>query len=383
MGGDASKYNNEKNLRINIESNKVCYFPGEIMTGTITLFPFQQSFEKIKANPKLYIIITEFKHYTYRAGGKRKKHYINVNEEKNLLNTIIEFGNFVSMDYSAGFKIPFSVQIPNDAYPSINFGDYNIVKHLFTVELPDVEAKRTKIFGVKHNFPNNLENNLLRNMIEGSQEFKKSKLFFDKGSCLLNVKIPKNYFFYNENIPFEVNLDCSNLKMEIKSLKIKLIRMEKLNLKENYLQSRSSFRKTINKKIIDLEKGLKNYHISDFLEFPKTSDYNSVYPPNVYKSFDEHGLIEVGDSKFSYYLFPSSRNGLLSVDYFIGIFINFDSSFTFDEELLIPIYFSANFENNNNMNPMINQGNSSQSPYICQNDIYSYNNNINANFPPQ
>lgn len=211
MGGDTSKYNNEKNLSIKIESNKVCYFPGEIMSGTITLFPLIKSFEKIMANPKLNIIITEFKHYSYKRGSGKSRHNEIVKEERNLINTSIDFGNFVSMDYSAGFKIPFSVQIPNDAYPTINFGWGDFVKHSFIVELPDVEAKRTKIFAIKNNFPNNLDNTLLRIKIEENKEYKKSKLFVGKGSCLINFKMPKNYFFYNEKIPFEVNLDCSNL----------------------------------------------------------------------------------------------------------------------------------------------------------------------------
>ncbi len=44
----------------------------------------------------------------------------------------------------------------------------------------------------------------------------------------------KNYFFYNEKIPFEVNLDCSNLKMEINSVKISLLRKERRNKKKDY-----------------------------------------------------------------------------------------------------------------------------------------------------
>ena len=383
MGGDASKYNNEKNLSINIESNKVCYFPGEIMSGTITLFPFLQSFEKIMEYPKLNITINELKHYSYTTGSGKHKRTVHVKEEKNLVNTSIEFVNYVSMDFSAGFKIPFSVQIPDDAYPSINFGYNDVVRHSFIVELPEVEAKRTKIFAIKNNFPKNRDNTLLKDMIEENKEFKKSKLFFEKGSCLLNFKMPKNYFYYNEKIPFEVNLDCSNLKMEIKSVKISLYRRERNNLKTDYSKTRNSGGKIINQKLIDLQKGLNNYHISDIIEFPTSSDNNCLYPPNVYKSLDEHGLLEVNDSKFTYYLYPSSYNGLLSVDYFISLDINFDSSLTFDEEFLVPIYFSANFENNNNMDQMTNQGYSSLNPYTSSNDIYSNNINNNVNFPPQ
>ena len=89
MGGDTSKYNNEKNLSIKIESNKVCYFPGEIMSGTITLFPLIKSFEKIMANPKLNIIITEFKHYSYKRGSGKSRHNEIVKEERNLIPALI------------------------------------------------------------------------------------------------------------------------------------------------------------------------------------------------------------------------------------------------------------------------------------------------------
>ena len=106
---------------------------------------------------------------------------------------------------------------------------------------------------------------------------------------------------------------------------------------------------------------------------------------------------------------------MVSVDYFISVKIYFDTSLTFDEEFFVPIYFSANFLNNCNMNPMINPGVSSSIPYVSSNignnninfgnnynmnpmvkqgvsdsipytssnNIYNNNNNINANFAPQ
>ena len=388
MGGEYSKYNNEKNLSINIESNKVCYFPGEIMSGTITLFPLLQSFEKVMANPKLNITITEFKYYSYSKRSGKHSTTVTRKEEKNIVNTSIDFGALVTPDYSAGFKVPFSIQIPNDAYPSLFF--YRAyVKHYFIVELPELNAKRTKMIVIKNNFPNNVDNTLLRNMIEENKEYKKSKLFFNKGSCLLNIKMPKNHFFYNEKIPLEINLDCSNLKMEIKSIRISLLRKTRKNVSNDYSNINKSDEEKINQKKFDLEKGLGNYHISDFIEFPTTSDYKSVYPPNVYSSFEEHGLLEINDSKFEYQLYPSTFNGLVSVDYFIDLKIYFDSSLTYDEEFRVPIYFSANFENNYNnnynynMNPMINQGVSNSIPYVSSNNIYCYNNNINTNITPQ
>ena len=134
MGGDLySQYNNEKDVCLNIESKKVCVFPGEIITGTITLFPFIQSFEKITTNPKLNITITELKRYSYSTGSGKNRRTVVKREERNLVSTSIDFGAFVTMDFSAGFKVPFSVQIPNDAYPSINFGYGGYVRHLFII----------------------------------------------------------------------------------------------------------------------------------------------------------------------------------------------------------------------------------------------------------
>ena len=377
MGGNIySQYNNEKNMTINIESNKVCYFPGEIMYGTITLFPFMESFQKILDNPKLNITITELKRYSYSTGGKHK-HTVIKEEENNLVGTTINFGNFVSMDSSKSFQVPFSIPIPIYTYPSINFFYNGYVKHFIIVELPDIQAKRTKMFVVKNILPNNLDNSLLRNMIEENKEYKKSKLFFGKGSCLLNIKIPKNYFFYNEKIPFEVNIDYTNLKMEIKSIKVSLRRNARKNNYQDYSEVQRNEINELNKKNYNLEKGLNNFHISDFLEFPTSSDYNSVYPPNVYLSFEEHGLTEVNDTKFEYNLFPSTINGLVSVDYFIALKIYFDSLFTFNEELLIPIYFCVKPENNYSMNPMIIPGDSSS---IASTKI---DNSINTNFAPK
>lgn len=378
-----SKYNNEKNISINIESDKVCYFPGEMMSGTITLFPFIQSFEKIMANPKLNITIKEIKHYSYSTGSGKNRRTVSRNEDNDLFSTSIDFGNLVTMDYSAGFKVPFSIQIPYNAYPSIKFAYAGIVKHYIIIELPDLKAKRTKMIVIKNNFPNNLDNTLLRNMIEENKEYKKSKLFVDKGSCLLNFKMPKNYFFYNEKIPFEANLDYSNLKMEIKSISVSLWRKDRKNSSKDYSSIMRSSSENLAQKKYNLEKGLKNFHISDYLEFPISSDYNSVYPPNVYTSFDKHGLLELNDTKFEYKLFPSSYNGLVSVDYFIDLKIFFDSSLTFDEEFIVLIYFSANSDNIYYMNPMSNQGTGSSIPYISSSDIYNNNNNINANFIPK
>ena len=120
-----------------------------------------------------------------------------------------------------------------------------------------------------------------------------------------------------------------------------------------------------------MEKGLKNYSISDFINFPTSSDYNSVYPPNVYQSLNQHGLFEVNEPNFNYKIYPCSYQGLVSIDYFIKFKICLDSSLTSDERLFIPIYFASNPENNtSNLSPNFQR-------ISCPIPSYSNYNNFN------
>ena len=65
MGNDYyEKYNKEKNMPINIELNKVCYFPEEIIKGTITIFPRLETIDVLNENPELTIKLKEHMQYT-------------------------------------------------------------------------------------------------------------------------------------------------------------------------------------------------------------------------------------------------------------------------------------------------------------------------------
>ena len=108
------EYNNENNMSINIELDKVCYFPEESISGTLTLFPKQEIIDLLKGNPELMVILEEFHRYAYSYGEDDievvTKNYI-------LINTKINFKDSLSSDYSSGIKIPFSLEIPKLATP--------------------------------------------------------------------------------------------------------------------------------------------------------------------------------------------------------------------------------------------------------------------------
>ena len=165
----------------------------------------------------------------------------------------------------------------------------------------------------------------------------------NKGAFLLSVKLPRNYFYYHEKVPLEINIDCSKLKdLTINSVNIRFTIFTRKNFSNDHLKADRTSEDCISNKNINLEKGLSEYKISDFVEFPIDFKY---YTPNVYNEIEKKGPIEVNDS-FGQQLFQSSYNGLVSVDYIIRISLIFGSSLTFDEYLDIPIYFVIKTENN-------------------------------------
>ena len=372
MGTDLyNKYNKEDTLTINIELNKNCFFPGECISGKIILFPRIESIDILMNIPNLNISLMQLQYYSYSRGSGKHRHTVREHEDINLINSSLNIKDFVTPDYLGGFSIPFSVQIPINAYPSIYEDSSVYVKHFLTIELPQVKSKRTKMIFIKNIFPNNLEGNLLRQSINENYEFKKHSFLVSKGLYLINIKLIKNYFFYNEQIPFEINIDASNLDLEIKGVNIYLIRRRSMNNLKDHSEAKSMSEDKINEKNLIWEKGLRNNFISDFINFPTSSDYNSVYPPNVYQSLDQHGSFEVNEPKFNYKIYPCSYQGLVSIDYFIKFKICLDSSLTSDERLYIPIYFASKPENNTTNLSANSRGISYPIP------SYSYYNNFN------
>ena len=338
-----NKVNNEKTISINLEFEKVCYSQGESIIGTIFLFPRLESFFQITDEPTLNIILYQKSHYSYSTGSGKNKRTVTREDIIKLVSDNLNFKNYMTQDLlnGSGFSIPFSVQIPFNAYPTIISSYSAYVAHYITVELPQVEGKRSKKIVIKQNmWPNNSEGTLLNQNIDIHKEYNKKKFLANKGTFLVNVKMPKNYFFYDEKILFEINIDISKLKdLIIDYLTINLFAKIRKNNSQNLSNCTRSNLVEINSKKIDLEKGIEQYNISDFIEFPYNFNIS-----NVYNEIDKNGSIEVNEL-FEQKLYPSCINGLVSVDYQIQILLHLDSSLTFDEDIIIPIYFCLRTDN--------------------------------------
>ena len=287
-----SKFNNDKQLPIHIEINKVCYFPEETISGTITLCPTLEVFDPLSNKPELNIILDEYQCYTYTTGTGNKKKVHHTYNKNSLINTKLNFKEFMTAELSPEIKVPFSVKIPKLSYPTLLLNNNDFVRHYFTIDLPQCNAKRTKVIIIRNVFPNELNKN-----IEIKKDFSKSKLLSNKGSFSVNVKMDKNFYFYEELVPFEMEIDCSKLdeKLKLKTVKILLVRRKRKNYSKELTKERYSRQKEIYTKEINLEKGLTNYTITDLVNFPT----EVRYPPTMYEEFEKHGIYEVNDKKLN------------------------------------------------------------------------------------
>ena len=152
---------------------------------------------------------------------------------------------------------------------------------------------------------------------------------FSKGKFAAILKLDKNIFTYDENINFELEIDCSQLDMKIKSVEINLLRIENKNYKNNIKKARNSSSKRIASKKINLIKGQPKYLIKDNIQFPLLADFN---PIQIYKQLDSMTQIDEKVTK-KIHLAPSCFGGLLSIEYFLKIEFNIDSILSTDEKM--------------------------------------------------
>ena len=372
-----NQYNKQKNIVIEIKLNKTCYFPEDFISGEIVVVPKNDILNKLIQNPELTINIILYQLYieveVETSGDETTTNRIPIKEIRNIFQTTLNFSNYIGHVSAQPFTVPFSVQIPKNVYPSVLIDKETFAIHFFSVEFPHIDAKRTKMFIIKNTFPNNREGNLLVNNCNMDFNYNKKSLFAKKGSYTINVKLPKNYFYYDEKVPFEITIDCSKLDLSIKYLVVSIYRALKKNRPGNHFQEYESKKGSIIKKKIPLEK-LKgtNHHVSDFITFPNGPKDIANYPPNVYKELDNHGIFEVNDS-VKYKLYPSAYYGLVSVDYFLKIKVHF-RLLTGDERILFPIFFcekDPKYDNNFNQPGIIPN----------QNDMLYNQNNTNPFTP--
>ena len=398
MGNDFesnSKYNIEINVKLIIKANKSCYFPGEIIEGNLKLIPKKILKDPIFRKPNIQFNVSQYELYTYY------EHYAdntsckkNCERELLLFSKTIFFDNFQNTDISNGIKIPFSIQIPLKILPSLNF-ENSKTRHFFTVYIPYFYAKKTVCIVIKNIQLFSYSNHLLKIPTIVNKNYEKTKGIFGFKAKKVNCcfKLEKNAFCFNEAISFDIKLDCSILKVQINRIEISIRKFYKKMHSSNIKKLREEKKECVIKKIYKIKKNSDYvYDLKSSISLPK----DNSYLPKVYSYFDKVSVEDVKNYLERVIITPPSYDGLIIINYFLKIKIVFDSFFTSNDELMIPIdFFSsnecANFQNINNnsnqikinLNNEVNTFNKIDQNQNSQNDLPSYNEIIvnNTNKP--
>ena len=215
-----AEYNKQESVELNIIFDKVCYYPGEKVNGTLTINPKPDLQNTILNEINAIIKLVQIQQYTYESGSGQNQHTVTVREKADIVNKNINFNNFKGEDILAGINIPFSISIPIDSQPSLFVRSF-FIKHFIAIDLPGLKSKRALMVFIKSFKKFTLENKLLKMPAIGLGDFykkKKSEYMGGRLSCLL--KIPKNSYFYFDKISFELYLDCTELNMDLASAKV-------------------------------------------------------------------------------------------------------------------------------------------------------------------
>ena len=225
-----------------------------------------------------------------------------------------------------------------------------------------IKAKRSLMIIIKELQSFTLENKLLRMPAIGFGDFyKKRKSNYRGGKVSYLLKIPKNSFSYLESIPYEIYLDCTELNMEVNSLKISLMKNIYFNCKNNnkkhfmtYSKKELAFKNYVSKKNLD------KYYIKDEIQIPQQENNENNIQKEIYTFLENIKTIEV-DYKFpKKELIPFCIGGLISILFSLKIGITYkerrsDSIFELPIQLLdgnsmnLKVY-NPNPNLNNNLN---------------------------------
>ena len=344
---------NDKNsglVNLNIELQKTCYFPGETINGLLIFTPKSGITDALFNDTYSHFVISQKQFYYFRTSSP-----YNVNnqvmEDTILLEKDFNFNNFLNENILIEMKIPFSIQLPINAYPSCFFsGQLAYVTHSLQVEFPKLKAYKSINFIVKNSQYFNNINGLLKEPCQIFKNINKSKFIFKNGNFNTLIKLQKNYFSYDEPVVYDIYLDFSNLDLEINELIIRIIKSCQRNFKNDHNKALILSNDDVAIQKIPLDKNTKKFHFKDAIKIDK-----SHIPSSSYQNMDINGPFELKENK-NFTLTPCCYGGLLSVSFTLNIKLVFDSLLTFNEEFNIPLDFYEKqekdvFNNKNLLNP--------------------------------
>ena len=97
-----TKYNDEKEVKLDISLNKVCYLPGEQIIGNLDIQPKNGISETILNDTNVTIKIIQLQYYSYMEGSGDDSTLISASDEKDILTENLDFMNFKGANILSG-----------------------------------------------------------------------------------------------------------------------------------------------------------------------------------------------------------------------------------------------------------------------------------------
>ena len=386
----SSEFEYNKYIDFTLKLEKICYFPGENINGLINL-KGKPGIE----NPKLtdpgavFIISEKQKNYLSNDINESNIFYIKNEIDNNIYTQNLVFNNFRNADLLSGLNIPFSIQIPPTAHPTCSIyrrrNNIAYIIHCLSVTFQSLSLRRMMLIVIKNN-----PNYIFISPLTLSEKRSKSSLAVKKGDFSINISLPKNVFYYDELVPYEIVLDCTNLNIKVSRLEISLIRNKKINDKNDCHKSIDIIKDNIWTEYKELDTKEKRQIIKGSFQFPQFFGKEKyVYPPSVYEDIEKNEedfpklamFNDLAPFYEKYSLTPSCLYGLMSVEYNFRVKIMFESPLTVDEKFIMTLDFCSRpnepilndiYGNNNDVNSFgINNDNMNANYQINPNEQYS------------
>ena len=355
---DLSEYINEKKITINISIEKITFFPGEELKGFLYI-----KGKPVLTNPLLLyalvsVNITQIYYYEYDLESKleteegQEKLSIKIpfidkireQEKKILYSTTFNYSQYLGSNLMNGIQLPFSLFIPNNLDPSFYYKN-SYIRHILTVDFFGLESKNSLGLVIKNPRYFSLENQSLKEPLTVFKDISKTKmLFFSQGKIAIYITSISNSYKYGSKIPLKINIDASELDLNLIGLQIRFDRYINYNDKENKNIPRKSITNNLFCKNINFEEKKMNYKFELEIE-PPSDDF--CIDPNLLYSVVEGNYVKLNFPKVD--LFPFVSGGLIDCLYAVNIKLCFDSLVTTNETINIPIELYLDDGNNENI----------------------------------
>lgn len=322
-------YIEEDNLSIQIKLNKSCYYPGETLNGTIILQAKTNKISSAFNFTNAIVCITQYQQYKFYLESA----LISKEERSNLLSNPIKFKNYKNRSILIPLSLPFSIKIPRNADPSFVHEETNFIRHFLTIKFPSIKCKKSIGIIIQNRQYLLKENGLFKESIEKFNDVRKSVLLKKYSKIAYLFRTEKNSYAYNEIIPYEITMNCSECDIDISYLRVSLTRSIYFGANDKIESKIIMFK---NYKIPERSKK-KIFKIAGHFLFPILSDYFSVNPMNVYNYFNKRSIEDLDKSFKNIFLFPTCFSSLFICNYCLNFEIIFDSIFVKNEILSIPI----------------------------------------------